>query len=131
MYFLTTEYVIRLNRQFMEESKEHFSVLFLGMLEGCVEKIQRILFGVELYPDIYDKAAALMHCIITRSPFENGNKRTGTAAALTFLEMNGIIIDIEEEESIEFTKGIANSQFDIAEIASWLKSHIRPLGYCV
>jgi death-on-curing protein len=115
----------------MEESNEHFAILFLGTLEGCIEKIQRILFGIELHPDLYEKAAALMHCLITRSPFENGNKRTGMAAALTFLEMNGIIIDIEVNEGIEFTRKIANSQVDIAEITTWLKAHTRPFVYRV
>ena len=131
MYFLTAEYVIRLNRQFMEGANEHFAVLFFGTLEGCIEKIQRILFGVELHPDIYEKAAALMHCIITRSPFENGNKRTGMAAALTFLEMNGIVVDINFAEGVELSKRIANSQVGIAEIANWLRAHTRPFVYRV
>src|SRR3989304_8034414 len=102
MYFLTVSYIVRLNKQLMTEANEHFAVLFYGTLEGCVEKVQLILFDVELYQGIYEKAAALMECIIVRSPFENGNKRTGIAAALTFLEMNGVIADVDVDESVKF-----------------------------
>lgn len=131
MYFLTAQHVVQLNRQFMAEANEHFAILFYGVLQGCVERIQTILFGEELFPDIYEKAAGLMYCLITRTPFENGNKRTGVAAALTFLEMNGIVVEVDVDESIEFTSRIADSQVNMSEVANWLKSNTREISYRV
>lgn len=129
MYYLTTDAVIRLNKQLMIEANEHFAVLFHGTLEGCVEKAKQVLYGVETYQDIYEKAAALLHCIIARSPFENGNKRTGIAAALTFLEMNGIAVLIDVEESKQLTLRIAESSVGIPEIARWLRAHTKQPSY--
>lgn len=124
MYFINVEQVIRLNKKLVTESNEHFAVLFRGTLEGCVERLQRILFGVEIYQGIYEKAAALMLCIAAKSPFENGNKRTAIAATLTFLQMNGITVNVGIRESIQFTLMIAKSQTELTEVISWLRAHV-------
>ena len=47
-----------------------------GALEMVVNDPKEIIFGQELYPTIYEKAAILMINIATKHVFHNGNKRT-------------------------------------------------------
>jgi death-on-curing protein len=75
---------------------------------------------------MFDKAAALMHSLILNHAFVDGNKRTGTAAMLVFLETNRYQIHSNSEELENLVMGIESKKFDIQEIASWLKSHSTP-----
>ena len=60
-----------------------------GRLEAVVASQTQVVFGQELYPSLYEKAAALCRGIIADHPFVDGNKRTGIISALLFLERNG------------------------------------------
>jgi len=88
--------------------------------------IGRMSSGVrerECYPDLFGKAAALLHSLIQNHPFVDGNKRTATEAAGTLLEDNGWELTHGREESVEFTLAVANHQIDLPDIIAWLKEH--------
>lgn len=84
------------------------------------------IFGEVIYKDIFHQAAAYMFYIIKNHTFNDGNKRTGLSAAITFLEWNNIqFIPFEEEKVFEFVIETAQGPNDpesvIPKIASWLK----------
>ncbi|MBI5916861.1 MAG: type II toxin-antitoxin system death-on-curing family toxin [Bacteroidetes bacterium] len=58
-------------------------------LDYLIEAVDGEIFGEPMYPAIEDKAAFYMHSIISGHVFQDGNKRTGLAAALLLLEVNG------------------------------------------
>ena len=89
-------------------------------------------FGMTLYPDIYHRAAAYMFYIVKNHIFIDGNKRTGLACALTFLQWNGFQIDPLDDDSVfDFVIVVASGPNDadqqIPKIADWLKSLCVPL----
>ncbi len=47
--------------------------------------------GVDLYPTLAEKAAALCFSLVMNHPFVDGNKRIGHAAVETFLILNGFV----------------------------------------
>jgi death-on-curing protein len=54
--------------------------------------------GKLLHTDIYEQAAAYAYHICQNHAFVDGNKRTALAAALVFLELNGVeVVDPKEE----------------------------------
>lgn len=55
------------------------------------------LFGQEMYPSVYDKAAAYLFHIVCNHPFNDANKRTGYAVTLVFLEVNNAKIKFKKE----------------------------------
>src|SRR6266478_5324967 len=55
--------------------------------------------GVFLHEDLPMMAAAYLFHIVLNHPFEDGNKRAGTHAAITFLAMNGYELDIPVDEA--------------------------------
>lgn len=57
-------------------------------------------FGVDPYPTVLEKAAALLHSLTTSHPFTDGNKRVAFAAADVFLKLNGARFDPRAEDDL-------------------------------
>jgi death-on-curing protein len=64
----------------------------IGLLGSAVARPQTSAFGEDAYPDIWTKAAALLHSIVKNHALVDGNKRLGWLATAVFLEINGIEI---------------------------------------
>ena len=54
-----------------------------------------------------DLAAAYLFGIVKNHPFVDGNKRTGFAAADLFLYFNGLSLEAEQEDLIQFVMMVA------------------------
>jgi death-on-curing protein len=68
-------------------------------------------------------AAAYLFHIVTNHPFVDGNKRTGTAAALVFLDINGISIEAKNGELSELTLAVSMGSAGKQEISQFFESH--------
>ncbi len=64
----------------------------IGLLGSAVARPQTTAFGEDAYPDIWTKAAALLHSIVKNHALVDGNKRLGWLATAVFLEINGVEI---------------------------------------
>lgn len=64
----------------------------LGLLESAVATPQATFDGKLVHSDPFAIAAAYAFHIAQNQPFIDGNKRTGLAAALVFLVLNGVEI---------------------------------------
>ena len=60
--------------------------------------------GVDLYPGLQEKAAALCFSLVSNHPFIDGNKRVGHAALQIFLRLKGKTIEasVDENEAMCF-----------------------------
>ncbi|MBI4308156.1 MAG: type II toxin-antitoxin system death-on-curing family toxin [Chloroflexi bacterium] len=83
------------------------------------------IHGVDPYPTIVDKAAALAWYIITRHPFHNTNKRTAVEAAIEFLELNGVVTEFEPEDVVQTTVGVQTGMINYRQFRDWIASNIR------
>lgn len=102
-----------------------------GILDvrGIEASVGRMTSGVrerEFFPDVFDKAAALLESLIRNHGFVDGNKRTAMLATDVLLELNGLHLAYERDEAVELTLGIANRQIDLQEIVIWLRDHSTP-----
>ena len=95
----------------------------LGRLEAALAAQRQEVFGQELYPSVYEKAAALCRGIIGDHPFADGNKRTAMLAAITFLKINGQDFLAQQGELEDFAVQVAVEHLDVAAIAAWLQTH--------
>ena len=77
----------------------------------------------DLYPDLFSKAASLMHSISKNHPFVDGNKRTAIAVASIFLFRNGYNLKVSNKELERFTLKVAREDIELREIAHWFKRH--------
>jgi death on curing protein len=80
-------------------------------------------FGGEfLHEDLFAMAAAYLFHIVSNHPFIDGNKRTGLAAALIFLEINGHPIEKSGPLLYDATMAVAEGQLDKDRLADLFRS---------
>ena len=80
--------------------------------------------GVELYPTLAQKAAALGFSIIRNHPFVDGNKRIGHAAMEIFLVANGWEIDCPVDHQESVVLNVAAGRMGRDDFAEWLQGHL-------
>ena len=90
-----------------------------GSLDHILDAIQGSLFGVDLYPTVLEKAAAIAWRIIVGHVFHDGNKRTGMEACRVFLELNGYIMKIDRDVVIVAIQA-AKREIDFTEFHKWV-----------
>jgi death-on-curing protein len=123
MKYLTPEQILFLHARLISETGGSQGVRDLGFLVSAVGRPQAAFEGSDLYPDLFTKAAALMHSLIQNHPFVDGNKRTGIAAAALFLGGNGFRLIATNPKVEIFTLSVAMGKKDVPDIASWLENH--------
>lgn len=123
MKSLTLEQIIAIHALLIGETGGSDGLRDIGRLESVVATQTQEVFGTELYKTVYEKAAALMRCIIADHPFVDGNKRTGILASLAFLDINGRTAGFTQKELEDFAVRVVVDHLDIEIIATWLKDH--------
>jgi death-on-curing protein len=101
----------------------------LELLESAVFRPQSTFDGNDLYEDIFEKAASLMHSLILNHPFVDGNKRTGMVGGLVFLEVNGFSLQVQQEELVETALAIATKKLDLEKTRDWIQKHTAKILY--
>ncbi|OKJ55463.1 type II toxin-antitoxin system death-on-curing family toxin [Streptomyces sp. CB02115] len=73
-----------------------------GLLESAAHRPSAAMFGEEAYPDLIDKAAALLQSLADNHPLFDGNRRTAWLSCVTVLAMNGVELrpDIDAAERL-------------------------------
>ena len=94
-----------------------------GLLEAAVARPQTTVFGQDAYPDLFTKAAALLHSLVRNHALVDGNKRAAWAGAWVFLEVNGERLsdplDVAAAEALVLAA--AKGEIDVPEIAEGLR----------
>jgi death-on-curing protein len=88
--YLTRDDLIEIHEKVQKKFNTTSGILNKGHLETIVDIPSRTVFGKEIYPTIYQKAAALLVNITKLHAFADSNKRTAIIAVETFLQINGI-----------------------------------------
>ncbi len=100
-----------------------------GILQGIIQKMNLKLEGCEKYHSIFSKSACILEGISRLHPFTDGNKRTALLCAISYLQSNGIRINLNTND-ILYVQYVASCQYTdeqqieklIAEIALWLSN---------
>ena len=94
-----------------------------GALLSAIAMPQVTYDQAHLHQNLFEMAAAYLFHIVQNHPFIDGNKRTGTVAAIVFLSINDVEIDVDEDELAEFVFAVARGEVDKPAIASFLRQH--------
>jgi len=94
-----------------------------GLLSSSVARPATVAFGHEAYPDVWEKAAALLHSLCMNHALIDGNKRLAWAATRVFLALNDRpLCDVEVDAAEAFMLGVAGGQVsEVADIARELR----------
>lgn len=77
--------------------------------------------------DLAEQAATLLWGIAENQPFVDGNKRIALVVTLTFLEVNGYVLDMSEDERVRLMFEVADG-LDVRQVADRLRPLMRPVG---
>lgn len=124
--YLTRNELIRLNHDIRPEVPTDELVQYAPGIDVVVMQPQQVLFGRELYPTLWLKAAFIMQKITKKHIFTNGNKRTSLTATAYFLYKNNYDLVITNKEAIDIVLFVTNeedSEENMQKIADWLKEH--------
>lgn len=94
----------------------------LGLLESALAQPEASFAGEWLHGDIFEMAAAYAFHLCANHPFFDGNKRTALAAALVFLEINGVSIIDPRQRLLAATLKMASGRLSKKTLADLLKS---------
>jgi len=79
--------------------------------------------GQDAYPDIHQKAAALLDSLARNHALVDGNKRLALAATIAFYGMNGKRLTLGNDETYTLVIDVASGGLDdVPAIASVLRS---------
>jgi death-on-curing protein len=100
-----------------------------GLLESALARPRASAFGKDAYPDIHQKASALLHSLARNQASIDGDKRIALAASIAFLGMNGIRLTLSNEEAYNLVMSVATGALeDVCSIAAALQAGSEPWG---
>ncbi|MFE3471759.1 type II toxin-antitoxin system death-on-curing family toxin [Streptomyces sp. B27] len=90
-----------------------------GLLESAAHRPSAAMFGEEAYPDLIDKAAALLQSLaVNHHPLFDGNKRTAWLSCVTFLAMNGVDLRPDIDAAERLVIDVATGETDEIKVIS-------------
>ena len=123
MIKFSKEKVLLLHQLIIEETGGSADLRDLGLLDSALENAFATFDGKELYPTKEEKAARIGFSLISNHAFVDGNKRIGMYVMLTFLEVNGISLDISDSDIVSIGLDIASGKKDYGDLLDWIQTH--------
>lgn len=129
MKYLTAEQVLFIHSRLIDETGGSHGIRDLGLLQSAVSRPMATFGGEDLYPDIFQKAAALMESLVKNHPFIDGNKRTAISSAGLFLRINGYSLETSQKELEDFTLKMATGKIALNDAAKWFKQYSQKINF--
>ncbi|MEU5782596.1 type II toxin-antitoxin system death-on-curing family toxin [Micromonospora lupini] len=98
-----------------------------GLVESAVARPKTSVFGEDAYPDLWTKAAALLHSLVNNHPFVDGNKRIGWIVTIAFLLQNRALTiaqldETDQDIAYDLVISVTESRLtEVADIAAALR----------
>lgn len=116
-YYLTLPELLELARRLGADEVRDY-----GLLESALARPRATVFGQDAYPDVWQKAAALMESLARNHALVDGNKRIAWYATWVFLQINGHTLraDFDVDEAEAFVLAVCQGLLDVPKIAESL-----------
>ncbi len=121
--FLGLDEILEIHRDQIERYGGSAGIRDMGLLQSAVAMPAAGFGGNYLHQDIFEMAAAYLFHITQNHPFVDGNKRTGTVAAVVFLAMNDIELNADEDELENLVRSVAMGEADKSAAAAFLRNN--------
>jgi death-on-curing protein len=112
-----------LHARLIAETGGSHGVRDLGMLQSAIARPHASFDGVDLYPDLFSQAAALLDTLARNHPFVDGNQRTAIATAALFLRSNSHRLTASNQEVVSFMMAVAQREISLEAMTGWLRLH--------
>ena len=98
----------------------------IGLLSSALERPRTDVFGLDAYPNLHSKGAALLDAVIRAHPLDDGNKRLSWLITVLFYDRNGLDLYAAPDDGERFMLRAAEEHLELDEIAAWLGAHVKP-----
>ena len=119
--YLTIEQVIELHDEMLKRYGGLPGIRDKNLLWSAIDAPKAAMFGQEMYPSVYEKAAAYLYHLVCNHPFNDANKRTGFAVTLVFLEVNGAKQAFQKKDLENLVIEVAKGKETKERITKFLK----------
>lgn len=123
MIRLGKEKILLLHKLLIEQTGGEDGVRDMGLLESAIAACDATFDGQDLFPTKEEKAARLCTGLVSNHAFMDGNKRIGVYVMLTFLEVNGIRLNVTDDELVTIGLSLAQSKMKYEELLQWVLKH--------
>jgi death on curing protein len=120
---ITKEIILYLHEQSILEYGGSHGTRDEGLMESAIARPYQTFDGNDLYPSLYEKAAAIAESIIINHPFIDGNKRTGYLAMLAILKTGNLYLTAKNDAIYDFVICISTGDLNSEQIVEWLKAN--------
>jgi death on curing protein len=120
--YLSVEQVLELHKEAIDSFGGIDGLRDTGLLESAVFLPQQSAFGEDAYPTLASKAGACAYFLALNHAFLDGNKRTGAAAMLTFLAVNGHRLARTDKEIEDTIVAVAEKQLSKEQFFGWVEA---------
>ena len=101
-----------------------FHIRDIGLLASALARPSTTVMGVEAYPQLAMKAAALMESVARFHPLIDGNKQTAWTLMVLMLWINGYRHDFVTDEAFDLVVGVAAGDVSLEDSAGMIASHL-------
>ena len=123
--YLEPEEVLIIHALIIDETGGAHGVRDINLLSSIAERPKMVFGGQELYPGIFEKAAAYFESCAFHHAFIDGNKRTAIALSARFLYLNGYELFTTNRGLEKFVLNAVTKKYTLQAIADWLKKHSK------
>ena len=117
--YLSAEDLVELARRLLGDPPP---IRDMGLLGAAAARPQASAFGEDAYPDIWTKAAALLHSVVNNHPLVDGNKRLGWLATAVFLELNDASVSTATNDAVyNLVMTVASTDVTVDDISAMLR----------
>jgi death-on-curing protein len=95
-----------------------------GLLFSALARPAASAFGVDAYPELERKAAALLHSLARNHPLFDGNKRFAWYLTLAFLRLNEHRILMPTDTAFDLVLGVARGDLELDAAAAVIRDHL-------
>ena len=121
--FLEIEDVLQIHADQLERYGGLSGLRDHGLLLSAVAMPRSTYGGEFLHGDLLAMAAAYLFHITRNHPFLDGNKRTGAAAALVFLDLHGIEVTATDDALYDLVIDVAKGEARKNALTAFLQGH--------
>ncbi|MFW9257426.1 type II toxin-antitoxin system death-on-curing family toxin [Nostoc sp. CALU 546] len=123
--FLAISQVLDIHRRQIQRFGGISGVRDEGLLDSALAQPQATFGGELLHPTIYEQATAYLYHLAMNHPFIDGNKRTAFAVMLTFLNLNGYILNLSQEQAYNLVIQVVQKEISKEELSAFMELHLQ------
>lgn len=123
--FLTYEEVVAIHQRMISLYGGSLGLRDKAMLESAVAMPTQTVFGQFVHEDLPAMAGAYLFHLAMNHPFVDGNKQVAAGAAVVFLGLNSLRLEMQNPEYADLVLAVAAGKMGKDDLISRLRAAVK------